>query len=138
MGKQNKAAANFANRCRFCLAEYKTESKKKGVERRVGRGRSLWCPPNKHCPKESSEEWEHSGLHRACRTAVNSCLKACLAGLYTMYQSSQTEHSSFSLLFHMLVLTGAKQGHSAKADFFCPAWELAPLHRVQASFFTLR
>lgn len=37
MGKQNKAAANFANRCRFCLADYKTESKKKGVDRRVGK-----------------------------------------------------------------------------------------------------
>lgn len=35
-GKQNKAAAKFANHCRFCLAEYKTESKKKGVERRMG------------------------------------------------------------------------------------------------------
>lgn len=65
-------------------------------------------------------------------------LKACLAGLHTMYQSSQTEHSSFTSFFHMLVLTSAKQRHSAKADFFCPAWKLAPLHCFQASFFVPR
>lgn len=26
-GEQNKAAAKFANHCRFCLSEYKAESK---------------------------------------------------------------------------------------------------------------
>lgn len=36
-GKENKAAAKFANRCRFCLAENKTERKEKGVKRRVGK-----------------------------------------------------------------------------------------------------
>lgn len=34
--KKNKAAAKFANHCRFCLTEYKAESKKSGVKRGVG------------------------------------------------------------------------------------------------------
>lgn len=38
----------------------------------------------------------------------------------------------------MLVLFSAKQGHAAKAHFFCPVWELAPLHCVEASFSALR
>lgn len=36
-GGLNKAAAKFAIYCRFCLAECKTDSKKKGVEGKIGK-----------------------------------------------------------------------------------------------------
>lgn len=138
-GPKQSKTAEFVICRRFCLAACKTDSKEKGVERKIGKKRIFpACPLDKCCPEENSEVWEHSGFHRVCQTAVNSCLKACLAGLHTMYQSSQTEHSSFTSFFHMLVLTSAKQRHSAKADFFCPAWKLAPLHCFQASFFVPR
>lgn len=138
-GEQNKAKElNLPSTADSARLSVKQAARKREWKERLEKRMLPACPLDKCCPEENSEVWEHSGFHRACQTAVNSCLKARLAGLHIMYQSSQTEHSSFTSLFHMLVLTSAKQGHSAKADFFCPAWKLAPLHCVQASFLVPR